>query len=1112
MLSVRLFGKPEIYLKDEVPVVFPTLQGEAIFCYLLLVKRPVLHTKIASLFWPELPVAAALAAWHKLFSLLQKLTGDSLSLNSKQVTFHPQLEDWVDFYELEQLLANDKVVARERLSRLMTLYQDELLVTHEASHGANFATWLLHERQLTRQMVMDIVRLLSEQFLQDADFNSGLKATQWWLKLEPMDEFAHRLRMRFFWQSKQRSAAILQYNICCEALQQQANQEPGEETTQLYLQILQDEIPLASYNQTQRPAQPTRILHNLPTRLTTIIGREKEIEAILHFLLQQRQPLVSIVGEGGIGKTSLALAVAWQLVADLAKTPYIDGVWFVPCAGIDDNLIAQEQLVINIGTAIGMQFQGRKNLSEQLAEYLSNKAMLLLIDNFEHLTEHTQSVVALLQQSKGLQLLFTTRHELEHERNQSLRLDGLEISAFVQHEATYVLTQEEVAQLRRIPSVSLLEERGKRVWDSFAVDAENGVTVAKLCKLLDGNPLALELAATLLYTSDIATILSELTENYALLAADLHDLPPRQRSIHNTIDYAWRLLSSAQATLLARCSVFRGAFSYQAVATIAGVTAERVTELVQRSLLHEEGQQRLYIHEMVRQFAAKKLAQDQADALATFYQHSEYYLALLRLWWDNTESRHIVTRLPLSDLDNIHAAWETAFLHQHYAPICHAIIAYTQYYMYAGLYWNSHFWIDLYYQKLQEQLATTDADKPPDYQELQTALTYASGVFSFYLGNHSQATEWMLRALALVQQDGYFYLASNIERFLGHLSHISQKMDEAEFHYTESIRHAQEQKQPYSEITPLLGMAFTMNQRGQPNAAVDYLQKAHDLLQKYPDVTMESLYHKNYGDLHHNQGRWTDAVASLQKTIQVGMNQATPTHHYHNLSRMLWQSGRFELAKEYLERVEISRKDSLYFHGRFWHTAWLIEFANLYHAWEQPEQSLFYSQQARSVAQKSDWKLSIGQAMKVEGGAQLQLEQWDIARENLTHSLALFRQESAVAFECTALTQLIRLHLLQEDEEKIITYSENIWELLHSGKLDMTNAEPIKAWWVCFLAFRATGDARAEVALRTAAELFSSQLAQIHDEAWRSDFTNQIPEHKQLTRVVSQLYPSLWAV
>ena len=76
----------------------------------------------------------------------------------------------------------------------------------------------------------------------------------------------------------------------------------------------------------------------------------------------------------------------------------------------------------------------------------------------------------------------------------------------------------------------------------------------------------------------------------------------------------------------------------------------------------------------------------------------------------------------------------------------------------------------------------------------------------------------------------------------------------------------------------------------------------------------------------------------------------------------------------------------------------------------------------------------------------------------------------------------------------------------------MTNAEPIKAWWVRFLAFRATGDAQAEIALRIAVELFSSQLAQIHDEAWRSEFANQIPEHKQLTRVVSQLYPSLWAV
>ena len=135
----------------------------------------------------------------------------------------------------------------------------------------------------------------------------------------------------------------------------------------------------------------------------------------------------------------------------------------------------------------------------------------------------------------------------------------------------------------------------------------------------------------------------------------------------------------------------------------------------------------------------------------------------------------------------------------------------------------------------------------------------------------------------------------------------------------------------------------------------------------------------------------------------------------------------------------------------------------------------------------------------------MQLEQWGAALTNLNEARAVFHQESASDFECTALTQLIHYHLNQEDEEEIQRYCEDMWNLLNFGKLDMTNVEPIKAWWACYLGLRALGDARAETALRKAAELFKTQRNQIDDEAWREQFSTQIVEHAALLKTLTVL-------
>lgn len=1118
MLKIYTLGKSVAYFEDEQPLTFRTRKAEAILYYLIVTAKAVDRTELAELFWSDMTTSNAQKNLRTVLPDLRSLLGDLITITNQDVAFNKKSAHWVDLYQLYELLNNAWVSEEEKLTQFLELYQGELLNELNVPNVPGYEIWLQQQRESLKSLIVETMQQLSESFLEQDAFKLGLDATQVWLNLQPWNENAHRIRMQLFWRSRQRSAALLQYNQCFDYLEEELGVEPSPETKKLYIQIQNDAIPLANDQKKTASPPPKRPKYNLPTRFTTFVGREQEIETLITYLLDQKHPLVSILGEGGVGKTRLALAVAERLVADPSATPFSDGVWFISCAGIDASLTAPEQLVIHIGTAIGIQFQGRKPLSEQLTDYLFNKSMLLVLDNFEHLSEHIPLLLSWVELARNLQLLVTSRHTLNIQSDLYMRLNGLEVPPFAHYEIDEVLSEEELSRLLMTPSVQILNDRARKVWPLFVVDPQNGVAVAKLCKLLDGNPLALELTATLVIDYDPATIYKELTHNYTLLASDLQDLPLRQRSIHNAIDYSWRLLPAELTTLLAQCSAFRATFTYQAITTITAASPRSITQLVHRSLLHADDQRDLHIHETVRQFAAEKLAQNRELQLAIHQKHSEYYIGLLVNWWENPESKHIVTQL-LPHLDNIYAAWEWAFNHQLYGLLSHAIIPFTQFHIYAGLVWNVLLLINTTYQKLQASspLAPDHHTLSPNagngahlsqaesYHEMHTALTYASGVFHHHLGNYEQATEYLRVAQAAVFQHGLLYLAANIEHYLANICRLSQLLERAKELFALAIRHAEEQKQPYTMILSRLYLAVTANQQGQPEEGMSHLQQATLMLRQHPDVSLDAMHYDISCDIYHAQGRWSDALASSQKKVEINLQQRYPSESFHTIGKIFWQSGRFELAKEYLERVDSTNRSDLYRPGRYWHTVWLLDFANLYVAWQQPEQALFYSQLARSYAQKQGQRILLGRAMKAAGAAQVQLRQWDIAEENLTQALALFRRELAFDHECTALTQLIHLYIALYKKHELISTSQALWDILHSGKLDMTNAEPIKAWWACSQAFEVLGDPRAKEARITAYQFYTDQLANIQDETWRLDFANRIPEHQSLQRAMNSL-------
>jgi predicted ATPase len=460
-----------------------------------------------------------------------------------------------------------------------------------------------------------------------------------------------------------------------------------------------------------------------------------------------------------------------------------------------DARASQEQLCTLIGKTLGLQLQSDKAAAAQVGNFLSQKSLLLIIDNFEPFSDHLDLLLPWVQKTKSLQILITSRHILNTQGDINLRLQGLEAPPFADYATTDKLTEKELSQLLRSPCAQILNERARKVWSKFTIDQHNGVAVAKLCSLLQGNPLALELAATLVIDYELDDIYQELTRNYNLLACELQDLPLRQRSIHNSIEYSWQLLPPDLATLLAQCSTLRNTFSYQTVSYITGEPVTKTVQLVFRSLLVTDPQRQLHIHELVRQFAARKLAEMPALFQRAHQQHSTLHISFLRDWWEKKESKHAVAKL-LPQLENIYAAWDWAFQQQDFGALSRSTLAMTQFHIHAGLLWDMHVRANGYQQRLHEQISQSNQTKqssqvsldsgpivPVAFQEIQVALNQMRGILHFELSDYETATTLLQQSIEAATKHHYHYLLSNSECTLGNICRLTQRLSEAQQHY-----------------------------------------------------------------------------------------------------------------------------------------------------------------------------------------------------------------------------------------------------------------------------------------------------------------------------------------
>jgi predicted ATPase/DNA-binding SARP family transcriptional activator len=629
-LGLSLLGSLQISLDGRPVSGIAYNKARALLAYLAVEAERVHHRDaLVGLLWPELPDTAARANLRVALANLREAIGDVsatppfLLITRDTIQLNPASDYDLDMASFAALLTTCETHAHRHLERChscaarmeqaIALYGGDFPAGFGVGDSAPFEEWQLRQRERLHQQVLDILARLADYHERRGDDERARHAATRQIELEPWREEAHRQLMRLLARGHQRSAALAQYETCRRILARDLGVELEAETTALYERIRDSsgaEVP-APKGITQR----TLNLRNFPAQTSLLIGRETELAELGALLGNPAHRLITIVGPGGIGKTRLALAAA----AEQAEA-FTHGAVFVPLQAISSTAFLAPAIL----SALDIPLQGQRDPREQLLDELRDQELLLLLDNFEQLLTPdlvedeggAALLMDMLQRAPGITLLVTSRERLALQGEWLVEVSGL----------SYPI--DELAEgLEAYSAVQLFVQRARQMRRQFALADGDVRAVTRICQLVEGLPLAIELAAAALRGRSCTAIADAIATSLSALATGLRAVPERHRSIQATFEHSWYLLSDEERQAFPKLSVFRGGFDEEAAVQVARATVELLAALVDKSLLRWDGAARYDIHELVRQYAGEKL--EQAGETETIRRrHAEYFLAL----------------------------------------------------------------------------------------------------------------------------------------------------------------------------------------------------------------------------------------------------------------------------------------------------------------------------------------------------------------------------------------------------------------------------------------------------------------------------------------------------
>ncbi|HRW06643.1 MAG TPA: BTAD domain-containing putative transcriptional regulator [Caldilineaceae bacterium] len=914
MLYLNLLGTPEFGLYGQMPLRFRTRKAQALLIYLAVTHRSWTRDALATLFWPETDDATARKNLRDILPPLRRQLDDYLKVDDDTIALDGANPYFCDVTTFRQVLEQPlQEIETQRLADTLALYRGEFLEGYTGARiSANFEMWALRERERLHQFALVGFTTLCRRQQAAGAYEAALITNRQLLKLVPWDEAAHRQQMLLLAQSGQQAAALAHFDACCQILAEELDAEPDEETVQLYEQIHAGTFNESHFMRATMPhatssaillmpsatkACPKPIPHNLPTPLATFIGRRKELEVATARLAADDCRLLTILGPGGMGKSALALAVGRQLIAT-PQLDFLDGIFWIPLA--DVNLAGQEDSSVSVAAnattgetmlrAIADQLntasQVRLSSTKQLLAYLQPRRLLLILDNFEHLVAGTQVLLDLLEQSPQIKVLITSRIRLKIRGENLLLLEKLSLAS-VQHRAgaqpvdtkplvTNRVSTGEAVTWQESEAIAMFVQRAQQFDPDFAITDATIAPVDQICHLVEGLPLGIELATSMLPFVNCHELAVELTESLDFLVTDMHDIPHEQRTLRAVFARSWRLLAREEQLLLARLTIFPGSFHGRAAQEIAGASLSLLSRLLDQALVSKSGTNRFTLHRTIHAFASQKL-QEQPQQIPMLQQrYAHFYLTFLAEMEEGllgASYGRTIERIQ-ADLDNIRTAWRRAVDHRMVRELNGCINAMIWFYEQQGFFADA---IDLCNQAL-------NAMKPmyvTQQERRGTPITLLVGRLQMFWGI------WSLRLGRLPQAQAAYALSCT----------ILQEVDD-----TAAMAYA-------------LGFWGASLRTSDPQRSLALITEALQLAQATEALWMQAIIHQLVGEAHLFAGNYRDAETSIKTsqmlTTQVNWARGLAADQK-ILGRICLTRGNYRQAEEHLHKsIEIARRHHL---------------------------------------------------------------------------------------------------------------------------------------------------------------------------------------------------------
>ena len=1060
---LRFLGAVQITQDDQPVRRFESRKALALLGYLAAQSRPIPREQLVDLFWGDKSESRGRANLSWVLNRIATLLPDCVQADRHDVQFQRGDQYWLDIDVLAQLETRRDP---DSLAAAVALYRGEFLEGLSLDGCAEFELWLVGERERWRQRAVQALETLISHHGQRGEREEGLRFARHLLTLEPWREDSHRQVMRLLARSGQRSAALAQYETCCRVLADELGVDPLPETTALYERI-----------QTAARARKP----NLPVQPTRFVGREEDLAQVASMLNNPECRLLTILGSGGVGKTRLAL----QAAANQTET-FLEGVFFVPLA----SLSSAEHLTSAMAEAIGFSFSGHDAPKQQVLNYLRGKEMLLILDNFEHLLEGAEFVAEILRRAPEITLLVTSREPLNLRWEWRFEIKGLPYPAADE--------TPDLQGLSGYSAIQLFEHIARRARPRFQLATHNQPAVIRVCHLVEGLPLGIEMAAAWVGEQTCAQIAEEIENSLGFLATSMRDVPERHRSLRATFEHSWRLLSPQEQHAFAILSVFRGGFQPKAAGEVIGGSPDVLQSLAAKSLLRCLPSGRCEMHELLRQYAAEKLsAQPEVEAKARD-RHCTHYTTFLKEHESDLNGKHVSEALAAikPEIANVRAAWHWAVQEARLEDIERGLTSLSRYYLLAGPFQEGSMLIAQAVERMrkmvdQEEKATQEAktilskllaeqanllNQQGMYEQAiaaaQTAVDQARGSQAIgpkamgYLqwgtalwcqGDYEAARSQLKQALALAQSAKLHQLEADGLRNLGIICWNLDDYAGARTHYGQALRICREIGDQQGEGRALNNLGLVAEWQGDYANAKAYLEQSLRIQCDLGDRKGENIVLVNLGLIYNRQGDFARAETYYEQALRICRevgDQESAGMVLSNLGLLAHRQG------DYVAAQEFSR------------------------------QALQLAQELGSRFLQGFALTHLGHALaglgKLNEAAAAYQEAVDIRHELGQHNLAI-----------ESLAGLARVSLAQGDLIHAQRQADEILAHLQAGNLDGT-IEPLWIYLTCYRVLKANDDPHAQEILNTAHHLLHEQAAKINDEEMRRSFLENVAAHREI--------------